>query len=164
MNLDQLATDSHTAKDDPFEQNILEILNSNLQLMQPQRQGLSEEDEIDMFELRFITKTIQNLQQKLLINSFDNLLQFLTTKLTIVKIINNGPKKQSDAEFKVEILAPGIFIYVSRALHQIDLQSIFHRVKHNFITTNDPDEISEIAFDSEKWQKCIYEKIPLMKE
>lgn len=61
LDLADLAAKSEKAKEDPLEEEILSILNNNLNAMQPQRQGLSEEDDIDMFELRFITKTVQNL-------------------------------------------------------------------------------------------------------
>lgn len=61
LDLEALAKDSHTAKEDPLEHTLLEILDTNIKSMQPQRQGLSEDDQIDIFEERFIKKTIQNL-------------------------------------------------------------------------------------------------------
>ena len=73
---------------------------------------------------------------------------------------DKNQKKSSDADQRVQQLPAGTFIYISRALQQIDLQSVFQKVKHNFVTTDDAEEINEIAFESEKWQKCIYEKIP----
>jgi len=62
MDLGALAGQSEGAKQDPFSNQVIAILNENLKAMQPQRQGLSDEEDIDMFELNFITKTIQNLQ------------------------------------------------------------------------------------------------------
>ena len=58
LDLEALAQDSHQAKEDPFENAILQILNNNLNSLMPQRQGLLVGDEVDSFEARFVTKTI----------------------------------------------------------------------------------------------------------
>lgn len=99
-------------------------------------------------------------------NCFSNLLNFLIGRLTVVKVVakDKNQKKPIDAERNLDHLPAGALIYISKALQQIDLQVVFQKTKHNFVTTDDAEEINEIAFDSEKWKKCIYEKIPQMKE
>jgi len=73
-------------------------------------------------------------------------------------------QKDEHPDKPVELVPSMTFMYISRALQQMDLLHLFEKVKHNFVTTDDAEEINAIAFESEKWQKCVYEKIPQMKE